>query len=56
MAADDLMSSQKSHRTPKSGPTARKKSEIDKKKRGVANNKQPNPRVSSDSNFFLRIS
>ncbi|KAH0905795.1 hypothetical protein HID58_037622 [Brassica napus] len=47
MAADDLMSSQKSHRTRKSGPTMRKKSEIDKKKRGVADNKQPNPRAFS---------
>ncbi|KAG2267559.1 hypothetical protein Bca52824_062114, partial [Brassica carinata] len=47
MAADDLMSSQKSHRMRKSGPTMRKKSEIDKKKRGVADNKQPNPRAFS---------
>ncbi|CAL9213962.1 unnamed protein product [Arabidopsis halleri] len=42
MAADELMPSHRSHRTPKSGPTARKKSEQDKKKRGIEVNKTPN--------------
>ncbi|CAA0172743.1 unnamed protein product [Arabidopsis thaliana] len=42
MAADELMPSHRSHRTPKSGPTARKKSELDKKKRGISVDKQKN--------------
>ena len=45
MAADELMPTHKSHRNPKSGPTMKKKSENDKKKRGVPDNKQQNPRV-----------
>ncbi|CAH2038734.1 unnamed protein product [Thlaspi arvense] len=45
MAGDELMPPQRSHRTRKSGPTMRKKSEIDKKKRGVSDNKQQNPRA-----------
>ncbi|KAG2260227.1 hypothetical protein Bca52824_079521 [Brassica carinata] len=46
-AADELMSSHKSHRAPKSGPTAKKKSENDRKKRGirVSDNKERNPRA-----------
>lgn len=47
MAADELVPSHKSHRAPTSGPTMEKKSEIDKKKRGVVSDKkQQNPRVS----------
>ena len=40
MAADELTSS---HRARKAGSTMKKKSENDKKKRGVSDNKQPNP-------------
>ncbi|CAN6902885.1 unnamed protein product, partial [Brassica oleracea] len=47
MAADELMPTHKSHRNPKSGPTMKKKSENDKKKRGVPDNKQQNPRAFS---------
>ena len=46
MAADELMPTHKSHRAPKSGRTMKKKSETDKKKRGVSDNKKQNPKVS----------
>ncbi|KAF2587773.1 hypothetical protein F2Q70_00042028 [Brassica cretica] len=47
MAADELMATHKSHRAPKSGPTMKKKSENDKKKSGVSDNKQQNPKAFS---------
>ncbi|EOA39223.1 hypothetical protein CARUB_v10012207mg [Capsella rubella] len=47
MAADELMPSHRSHRTRKAGPTMRKKSEIDKKKRGISDTKQNNPKAFS---------
>ena len=61
MAADELMPSHRSHRTPKSGPTARKKSELDKKKRGISVDKQKNLKVgysylSSLCQCLLRVS
>lgn len=55
MAADELMPSHRSHRTPKSGPTMRKKSEIDKKKRGISVNKQKNPKVVTTSPLFINV-
>ncbi|XP_009118525.1 ribosome biogenesis protein BMS1 homolog [Brassica rapa] len=47
MAADELMPTHKSHRAPKSGRTMKKKSETDKKKRGVSDNKKQNPKAFS---------
>ncbi|RID48923.1 LOW QUALITY PROTEIN: hypothetical protein BRARA_I05396 [Brassica rapa] len=47
MAADELMRTHKSHRAPKSGRTMKKKSENDKKKRGISDNKQQNPKAFS---------
>lgn len=56
MAADEQ--SHKSHRAPTTGPTMEKKSEIDKKKRGVVSDKkQQNPRVSpSQSHLLIKVS
>ncbi|CAA7026396.1 unnamed protein product [Microthlaspi erraticum] len=46
-AGDELLGPQRSHRARKSGPTMRKKTEKDKKKRGVTDTKQRNPRAFS---------
>ncbi|KAJ4895376.1 P-loop containing nucleoside triphosphate hydrolases superfamily protein [Raphanus sativus] len=49
MGADELVPSHMSHRAPTAGPTMEKKSEIDKKKRGVVSDKkQQNPRAFAD--------
>ncbi|ESQ36240.1 hypothetical protein EUTSA_v10006612mg [Eutrema salsugineum] len=47
MAADELMPSHRSHKARQAGPSMRKKSENDKKKRGVSDTKQQNPRAFS---------
>lgn len=56
MGADELVPSHMSHRAPTAGPTMEKKSEIDKKKRGVVSDKkQQNPRV-SPSHLLINVS
>ncbi|XP_019098866.1 PREDICTED: ribosome biogenesis protein bms1-like [Camelina sativa] len=45
MAADELMPSHRSHRTRQAGPTMKKKSAIDKMKRGIPITKQKNPKA-----------
>ncbi|CAN8311472.1 unnamed protein product [Cochlearia groenlandica] len=45
MAVEEFTPPQRSHRARKSGPTMKKKTEKDKKKRGVTDNKQRNPRA-----------